>query len=97
MSWFGKASIAVCLVAVSFVTLNSVPAFRNLIVAQQATQQQDEVRVAGATILMDGEVLEQTRKRLEKGEWALKPALRKLIEDADAALKEGPYLSLIHI
>lgn len=91
MSWFGKASIAVCLVAVSFVTLNSVPAFRNLIVAQQATQQQDEVRVAGATILMDGEVLEQTRKRLEKGEWALKPALRKLIEDADAALKEGPY------
>ena len=42
------------------------------------------------TILMDLEYLASTRARIEKDDPELKDAYDQLIEDAEAALKEGP-------
>lgn len=44
-----------------------------------------------ATILMDGEILAKTRLRIKKGDPELKPALDKLIAEANEALRGGPY------
>jgi hypothetical protein len=44
-----------------------------------------------ATILMDGEMLTQTKMRIEKGDPELKPALDNLIAEAEKALGDGPY------
>ena len=43
------------------------------------------------TILMDLEYLASTRARIEKDDPELKDAYDQLIEDAEAALKEGPF------
>ena len=43
------------------------------------------------TILMDGPKLAKTKTRIENGDPELKPALDALLEEADAALKQGPY------
>lgn len=43
------------------------------------------------TILMSGELIAQTKMRIAKADPALKPALDKLIQDADQALLGGPY------
>ena len=44
-----------------------------------------------ATVLMSDEVLVKTKTRIERGDPQLKPALDKLIKEADAALRDGPY------
>lgn len=43
------------------------------------------------TVLMSGEVLAKAKARIKKGDRELKPALKKLIKEADAALRDGPY------
>lgn len=43
------------------------------------------------TILMDIEYLESTKARIEKKDPQLRDAFDQLIEDAEAALKEGPF------
>ena len=43
------------------------------------------------TILMSGELLANSKMRIANGDPALKPALDKLIQDADKALTGGPY------
>lgn len=51
-------------------------------------------KVAGTvveTILMDGETLAQTKTRIENNDPDLQPALDALIQEADAALEDGPY------
>lgn len=44
-----------------------------------------------STILMDMEYLTETKKRIKKNDPKLKPAFDRLIKDANAALKKGPY------
>jgi len=43
------------------------------------------------TILISGEVLAESKMRIAKGDSGLKPALDKLIQEADAALPNGRY------
>ena len=43
------------------------------------------------TILMDTEVLKQTKIRITNGDPLLKPAFKKLMAEAEAALNDGPY------
>ena len=43
------------------------------------------------TILIDSEYLENTKMRLEKNDPKIKDAFDQMIEDAQAALKEGPF------
>ena len=43
------------------------------------------------TILIDLELLNETKIRIEKGDLSLKNSFEQLIEDADKVLNEGPY------
>ena len=43
------------------------------------------------TILMSGELLAESKMRIAKGDPALKPAFNRLIQEADKALRGGPY------
>ncbi|MEI8206295.1 MAG: alginate lyase family protein [Kiritimatiellales bacterium] len=44
-----------------------------------------------ATILMDGRILAASKQRILAGDTALMPAFTNLIQDAEKAMKEGPF------
>lgn len=44
-----------------------------------------------ATILVDGEVLAKTKQRIQSNDPSLKPALDKLLDNAEKAMLEGPF------
>src|SRR4051812_14836532 len=46
---------------------------------------------APRVFLLDGDRLEQSRKRIQQGDTALTPALQKLKHDADQAMALGPF------
>ena len=87
MNWFKTAVAAVCLLGFAFAACgdNGVPAFGQS--AKKAEGGEDVL----VTILMDGQKLAQTKKRLKENDPELKPAMDQLIADAEAALLEGPY------
>ena len=49
-----------------------------------------------ATILMDGKLLAKNKVRVENQDPALKPALSRLVSDANKALSVGPYSCLLY-
>ena len=51
----------------------------------------DSLRAAPGVFLLDAKFLQLTRDRLAKGDTNLVPALDRLKEDADGALKAGPF------
>ena len=80
MNRFKFTAILVCLFGSSFTAGGTEAYFQN------ATA--DGVP---PTILLSGELLAQSKIRIAEGDPALKPALDRLIREADAALSVGPY------
>lgn len=78
----GQLAICVCTFALA------VFASGQNLNAQQSTLTNDS---GPATIMIDGKILAETKKRLAKGDPDLKPAMEKLIKEAEAALQKGPY------
>jgi hypothetical protein len=78
MNWMNTAFVLACL-----------SGFTTCCVAEHARQSTDHP--APQTILMNQEALAKTKARIEKGDPELKPAMESLLEEADAALAQGPY------
>jgi len=85
MSWFKAVAVVVCMMGFVFAECGDrgVRAF-----GQSSTVGDQDVPV---TILMDAQKLAITKKRIKENDPALKPAMDKLIADAEAALLVGPY------
>lgn len=88
MNWFKTVTVAFCMLGLVFTACGdiSAPAF-----GQESTDRRavgDDVPV---TILMDGQKLAKTKQRIKENDPELKPAMDRLIADAEAALLVGPY------
>ena len=86
MNWFKTAALIACLSGFSVVACDHVPASD-----QPGLPEQVSDKSAPATILMSGEILAKTKMRIKNHDPKLKPAMDKLIAEADAALLGGPY------
>lgn len=89
MNWYRAATVAVFLSGFFFAA-NHGAAVSGQATGKDRAANENKVRVA-PTILMDSNILEHTRTRLEKGDPKLKPAMDQLIAEANVALGEGPF------
>ena len=88
MNWFKTVTVAFCMLGLVFTTCGDIS-------ARAFGQESTDGRAVGddvpVTILMDGQKLAKTKQRIKENDPELKPAMDRLIADAEAALLVGPY------